>query len=99
MQNIQDTPEWREWQAIYSAEYAPIKHVPVEDITQIRMLAEMRAAESNSAYENLVRELQYFKTLAYTEKVGEVTTTYQQYNTVLAVWEGENPSRLLQQMA
>ena len=38
----------------------PIKHVPIH-ITQIKMIAEMRVAESNSAYDNLVAELKYFQ--------------------------------------
>ena len=49
------------------------------------MIAEMRVAESNSAYDNLVAELKYFRTL--------------NYNTVLAVWEGDKLSKLMQQIA
>ena len=96
---VDDTPAWRKWQAIYSAAYQPVRHVPVVDVLQIRMLTEMRAAETNAAYDNLVSELAYFKALTYTKKVNGVPETFRQYNTVLAVWEGENTSKLLQQIA
>ena len=42
----------RNGKAIYSAEYANQART-LYDITQIKMIAEMRVAESNSAYDNL----------------------------------------------
>lgn len=85
MGTIENTPEWKEWQAIYAAEYQPIVHVPIADITQIKMIAEMKVVEDGTGYTNLISELKHFRTLGY--------------NTVLAIWEGERLSDLQQQIS
>ena len=79
-----DNPVWAAWKQVYAQEYPRIKHVPADNITDIKMLAEMRKAESSAAMDNLFAELTYFKGLGY--------------NTILAVWEGEDPFALLQQI-
>ena len=85
MPTVRKSKLWTKWKNIYEAEYPPIAYVPIADIRKIKMIAEMRVAESNSAYDNLVAELKYFRTL--------------NYNTVLAVWEGDKLSKLMQQIA
>lgn len=79
-----DNPVWATWKQVYAQEYPRIKHVPAENITAVKMLAEMRKAETPAAIDNLIEELKYFRGLGY--------------NTVLAVWEGENPFALMQQI-
>jgi len=79
-----DNPAWAAWQLVYAQEYPRIKHVPAENITELKMLAEMRKAETPAAIDNLIEELKYFKGLGY--------------NGVLAIWEGEEPFALLQQI-
>ena len=84
MKTIQDTEQWREWQTIFATEYPVIEHIRIPDIRQIKMIAEMKVVEDQAGYNNLIKELKYFKSL--------------NYNTVLAVWEGERLSDLIQQV-
>lgn len=76
---------WKAWKLIYSQDYPPMAYVQVPDITQIKMICEMRATQSQAERDNLMKELTYFKTLGY--------------NTVLAVWEGEETYALAEQIA
>jgi hypothetical protein len=75
---------WTQWKAIYAQSFPPIAYVQIADITKVKLIAEMRVAESLAARNNLMEELKYFKTLGY--------------NTVLAVWEGKDLESLLSQI-
>lgn len=76
---------WKAWKEIYAKDYPPMAYIRVPDVTQIKMICEMKATRSQAERDNLMAELLYFKTLGY--------------NTVLAIWEGEQPTVLLEQIA
>ena len=75
---------WAQWKAIYSQSYQQIEYIPVVDVTKIKMITEMRVAESEVDLNNLLTELKYFKSIGY--------------NSILAVWEGKQLSALLEQI-
>ena len=75
---------WKAWKQIYSQDYPRIKYVRIPDITQIKMVAEMRLADTQTKKDNLYAELAYFKKLGF--------------NTVLTVWEGEPVAALSEQI-
>ncbi len=87
---------WKAWKAVYAKDYPPMVHVRVPDVTQIKMICEMKATQTQAERDNLIKELTYFKSFPV---VIDGRTVYQSYNTVLAVWEGEAPSTLLEQIA
>ena len=76
---------WKAWKQVYSQDYPPMEYVRVPDVTQIKMICEMKATQTQAERDNLLAELAYFKGLGY--------------NTVLAVWEGENTYGLSEQIA
>ena len=88
MSNIEksdaSSANWKAWREIYTRDYPAMQYVRVPDVTQIRMIAEMRLAQNQPQKDNLFAELAYFKNLGY--------------NTVLAVWEGESTSDLVEQI-
>jgi hypothetical protein len=75
---------WKAWKAVYAKDYPRMKYVRVPDITQIKMIAEMQVAKTQSQRDNLFAELSYFKKLGY--------------NAVLAVWEGDKVSDFTEQI-
>ena len=75
---------WKAWKQVYSQDYPPMEYVRVPDVTQVKMICEMKATQTQAERDNLLAELAYFKTLGY--------------NTVLAVWEGEATYGLAEQI-
>lgn len=75
---------WKSWKQVYSQDYPRIKYVRVPDITKIKMVAEMQVAKNQMEKENLYAELNYFKALGF--------------NTVLAVWEGDQVNDFIEQI-
>lgn len=89
-------PIWKAWKEIYAKDYPPMEYVRVPDVTQIKMICEMKATQTQAERDNLIKELTYFKSFPV---VVDGRTVYQSYNTVLAIWEGEQPTVLLEQIA
>jgi hypothetical protein len=87
---------WKAWKEVYAKDYPPMEYVRVPDVTQIKMICEMKATQTQAERDNLIKELTYFKSFPV---VIDGRTVYQSYNTVLAVWEGEPPATLLEQIA